>query len=113
MDAQLEQLRLAAVDEISRAADESSLESARVKYLGRSGSISLFSEGMRSLSKDDKPRIGKLLNEVRNAVNAALDERKSGLLAEADKQAFAGIDVTLPGVAHRIGTLHPITQLQD
>jgi phenylalanyl-tRNA synthetase alpha chain len=46
-------------------------------------------------------------------VNAALDERKSALLAEADKQAFSVIDVTLPGVAHRPGTLHPITQLQD
>jgi len=71
------------------------------------------SEAMKSLSKDDKPRIGKLLNEVRTAVTAALEARKAALLADVDKQAFANVDVTLPGVAPRVGTLHPITQLQD
>jgi phenylalanyl-tRNA synthetase alpha chain len=68
---------------------------------------------MKDVSKDDKPRIGKLLNDVRNAVTAALDERKAALLADADAAAFAGVDATLPGTASRLGSLHPITQLQD
>lgn len=113
MEQQLEQLRAAAIAEIAAAADEAAVETARIKYLGRSGSISALSEGMRGLSKDDKPRLGKLLNDARNAVTAALDERKAALRAHADQRAFAGIDVTLPGIAHRPGTLHPITQLQD
>src|SRR5204863_5659801 len=65
------------------------------------------------VSKEDKPRLGKLLNDVRTAVTAALDERKAALQAGADAAAFAGIDVTLPGTAARLGTLHPITQLLD
>lgn len=113
MDEQLEQLRANAIAEIGSATHEAAVENVRVKYLGRSGSISAVSEGMRSLSKDDKPRIGKLLNEVRAAVTAALDERKSALAARADAAAFANIDTTLPGTASRLGSIHPITQLQD
>src|SRR4051794_6699235 len=113
MEAQLEQIRAAALEEAAAAADEAALEAVRVKYLGRTGSISGLSEGMRSLSKEDKPRLGKLLNDTRTAVTAALDERKAALAANADAAAFANVDVTLPGTAPLRGTLHPITQLQD
>jgi phenylalanyl-tRNA synthetase alpha chain len=113
MDAQLEQLRASALEEIAAAADETAVELVRVKYLGRSGSISSLSEGMRNLSKDDKPRLGKLLNEARAAVTTALDERKADLSASADAAAFKDVDLTLPGVLPRLGSLHPITQLQE
>jgi phenylalanyl-tRNA synthetase alpha chain len=113
MDAQLEQLRASALEEIAAASDETAVELVRVKYLGRSGSISGLSEGMRNLSKDDKPRLGKLLNEARAAVTAALDERKAELVTRADAAAFANVDLTLPGTLPRLGSLHPITQLQE
>jgi phenylalanyl-tRNA synthetase alpha chain len=113
MEAQLEQIRAAALEEAAAAADEAALEAVRVKYLGRTGSISGLSEGMRSLSKEDKPRLGKLLNDTRSAVTAALDERKAALASNADAAAFANVDVTLPGTAPLRGSLHPITQLQD
>ena len=113
METSLEELRVAAVAEIRAATGEAALEATRVKYLGRSGNISAISEQMKSLSKEEKPRIGKLLNDVRNAVTAAIEERKSSLLAAADKAVFANVDVTLPGVAHGAGTLHPLTQLLD
>jgi phenylalanyl-tRNA synthetase alpha chain len=113
MDSQLDQLRAEATAAISTAADETALEQLRIKYLGQSGAITALSKGMKDVAPADKPRIGKLLNDVRTAVTAALDQRKAGLQANADKAAFAGIDVTLPGIAPRIGTLHPITQLLD
>lgn len=113
MDSQLEEVRSLALTEIAATADEAALEAARIKFLGRSGSLTALSEGMKSVSKEDKPRIGKLLNEVRAAITQALEARKAAFLAEADKAAFAGIDLSLPGTAARLGTLHPITQLQD
>jgi len=113
MDAQLEQLRAEALAAIAGAADETAVEQTRIKYLGQSGTLAAVSKGMKDVSKEDKPRIGKLLNDVRNAVTAALDERKAALLADADAAAFAGVDVTLPGTVPRVGSLHPITQLQD
>ncbi len=113
MDQQLETIRAEALAEIGTTPDESALEAARVKYLGRSGSITALSEGMRGVSKEDKPRIGKLLNETRTAVTAALDERKTTLNTAAESRLFTDVDVTLPGTAPRRGSLHPITQLQD
>ncbi len=113
MDTQLEQIRAAALSEIAAVGDEPSLEAARVKYLGRTGSISALSEGMRTVAKEDKARIGKLLNETRTAVTEALDARKATLGADADRKTFANVDVTLPGTAARVGSLHPITQLLD
>lgn len=113
MDAQLDTLRTEAIAAITAAADETALEQLRVRFLGQSGTITAVSKGMKDVSKEDKPRLGKLLNDVRTAVTAALDERKAALQADADKAAFAGIDVTLPGTAPKLGTLHPITQLLD
>jgi phenylalanyl-tRNA synthetase alpha chain len=114
MDQQLEQLRTEALGVIAAAADETAIEVARVKYLGQSGALTALSKGMKDVSKEDKPRIGKLLNDVRAAVTEAVESRKAGLQAESDKAAFAGVDVTLPGIAlARPGTLHPITQLLD
>ena len=113
MESELEQLRTEALAAIAVAGDETALEQVRVKYLGQSGALTTLSKGMKDVSKEDKPRIGKLLNDVRQAVTAALDGRKGALLADADKAAFAGIDVTLPGIAPALGTLHPLTQLLD
>src|SRR5689334_6715096 len=96
----LEELRDAALQEIAAAPDEQSLEAARVRFLGKSGSISSWSEKMRSLSKEEKPVVGKLLNEVRHAVNAALDENGARLRAAKESAALANIDITLPGTPH-------------
>jgi phenylalanyl-tRNA synthetase alpha chain len=68
---------------------------------------------MKSLSKEDKPRIGKLLNEARATVTAAIDARKAALEAERDAKALSGIDLTLPGTPLPVGAIHPITQLLD
>ena len=109
----LEQLRDDALCEIESAPDEQALETARVKYLGKSGSISSWSEQMRTLGKDEKPIVGKLLNEVRNAVTAALESRAANFRSQMQSEALARIDVSLPGTPHEIGALHPLTQMWE
>lgn len=113
MDQQLEQYRAEALAALAAASEEAEVEAIRIKYLGRAGSISLLSEGMKSLSKDDKPRIGKLLNEVRTAVTSEIESRKAALEAEKDAKALGGIDISLPGTRLPLGSIHPITQLLD
>ena len=71
----LEQLRDDALREIEATRDEKSLEGVRVKYLGKSGSISEWGERMKTLGKEERPVVGKLLNQARNAVTTALDRR--------------------------------------
>ena len=63
----LEQLRDDALREIEAARDQKSLEGVRVKYLGKSGSISEWGERMKTLGKEERPVVGKLLNQARNA----------------------------------------------
>src|SRR5205085_6472564 len=109
----LEQLRNDALREIEVATDEQTLEATRVKYLGRSGSISAWGEQMKTLPKDEKPVVGKLLNEVRNALTTAIDSRVSQFHSQKESGALAKIDISLPGTGHEIGALHPLTQMWE
>src|SRR4026207_1351287 len=109
----LEQLRDDALREIETARDEKSLEGVRVKYLGKSGSISEWGERMKTLGKDERPVIGKLLNQARNAVTAALDQRGEKIRADKESDALASIDISLPGTPHDIGSLHPLHQMHE
>jgi len=109
----LEQIRDEALREIESAPDEQSLEAARVKYLGRSGSISSWGEQMKTLPKEEKPVVGKLLNEVRTAVTAAIETRGQQFQSQKESGALAKIDISLPGTPHELGTLHPLTQMWE
>src|ERR1700736_4499019 len=109
----LEQLRELALKEIGEAGDEQSLDIVRVRYLGRNGRISLWSEQMKTLGKDEKPVVGKLLNEGRSAVTAALEQRAVALQSEKETETLAGVDISLPGTPAEVGSLHPLTQMLD
>lgn len=109
----LEQLRDDALAQIASAADERVLESVRVRFLGRSGSVSEWSDKMKSLPKEEKPTVGKLLNEVRIAITAGFEERLESFRAEKESAAVANIDLSLPGTPHQRGALHPLTQMLD
>ncbi|MEY2528558.1 MAG: phenylalanyl-tRNA synthetase alpha chain [Verrucomicrobiota bacterium] len=113
MSHELEQLRDSALAEIGGATDDQTLEAARVRYLGRAGSISAWAERMKTLSKEEKPVVGKLLNDARTSVTAAITERAERLRSEKEARALANIDISLPGTAVEIGTLHPLTQMLE
>jgi len=113
MESQIATLQTEALAEISATADKKSLEAARIKYLGKQGEITRLSEGMRTVSKGDRPRIGKALNELRQAVTSSLEERDQALQASGDAAAFAALDISLPGTARDRGSLHPLTLLLD
>ena len=105
MSHELEQLRDAALAEIAAAADEQTLEAARVRYLGRAGSISAWADRMKSLSKEERPVVGKLLNERRNVVTAAIEQPERFAPRE---YANSRTSTSLPD--RRTRRLHPLTQ---
>ncbi|MFZ4683697.1 MAG: phenylalanine--tRNA ligase subunit alpha [Terrimicrobiaceae bacterium] len=113
MEDRIATLQTEAVTAIAAATDRKSLDAARVAYLGKSGEITRLSEGMRDVAKEDRPRIGKLLNELRQAVNTALEAKEQILAAAADAAALATLDITLPGTSRETGSIHPLTQLLD
>jgi phenylalanyl-tRNA synthetase alpha chain len=109
----LQELHESALREIADAGDEKALEAARVRYLGRSGTISAWGEQMKTLGKEERPVVGKLLNEVRTAVTAAIEERAEKFRSQKEGEAMASIDISLPGTPAVSGSLHPLTQMLD
>jgi phenylalanyl-tRNA synthetase alpha chain len=107
--AQLDEFEAAALDEISKAADLTTLEAVRVKFLGaRQGRLKELQALLGTAPKDQKPLLGKRFNDVKNKVTLALDERKRAL--ERPTVAAGGLDVTLPGAVSPLGRRHPLMQ---
>ena len=113
MQSQIDSLRLKAIAALETANDARSLEAVRIRYLGKNGAISRLSEGMREVPKEDRPRLGKLLNELRQEVQASLEKRERLLEEDNDTRELLGIDITLPGTRPLRGSIHPLTHLLD
>lgn len=112
MREELTALREQALRDIAAAADLAALEQVRVAIAGRSGSLTRAGEQMRHLAKEERPEVGKLLHEVRTAINGALETRTAELAAAAEEAELSQIDATLPGRARSVGSLHPLQHLQ-
>ncbi|SHJ63495.1 phenylalanyl-tRNA synthetase, alpha subunit [Rubritalea squalenifaciens DSM 18772] len=113
MKEQIETIQADALAAVAAATDERSLDDARVAFLGKKGSLTLASAGMKDLPNDQKPIMGQALNVARTAITQAIDEKKAALESEADKKSVEGIDLTLPGRELLQGGLHPLTLVKD
>lgn len=115
LETQLTELKEAATQAIADAPTLEQLEQLRVNYLGKKGQLSQVLRGMGKLSPDDRPRIGSLANEVKEALQANL-EQKHGELQAAQIQAqleAETLDVTMPGVYRPQGRQHPLNSTVD
>lgn len=115
MKEQLEKIRreaLAALVETKAAQD---LETPRVKYLGKKGELTAVLKQMGGLSAEERPVIGQLANEVREALSAALEQRQADLAgAVLDQRLLAEtLDVTIPGKRPQTGHEHPMSMVLD
>ena len=108
----LEKIRKEALDALDSVTELSELESWQVKYLGRSSAIMEVFKSLGSLSKEEKPAVGKAANIVKVALETASMDKESALEKERINRSLAGekIDVTLPGKRTVSGGLHPTTQ---
>ena len=106
----LETLRDGAVASIAAAADVAALEALQLDVLGKKGRLTAVLRGIGALPPDDRPRVGAIANQVREAVEAALSGRGRDLRgSELETRLGAeAIDVTTPGRPIRRGALHPI-----
>lgn len=109
--ADLTHLIAEAAADFANSASMNDLEIAKAKYLGKSGLLTDALKGLGKLSAEERPAAGAAINVVKQAVEAALTERREAILnAEQAKQlAQESIDVTLPARAQSQGGLHPVT----
>lgn len=96
----------------SSVRDRQSLEDLRNRYLSRkSGILTLQLQSLSKLPKDERAEFGRVANEIKLKIEAALETAESAL-AESEKQTAIereALDVTLPGNRRRIGRRHPLT----
>ena len=109
---ELRELASGARAELAAASDEASLESWRIAYLGRKGRLTLVLRRLSELPLEERRRLGKEANPLRQELESALEAKRQELQQRRVTTAVeAGrLDVSLPGRPKRIGRLHPVTQ---
>ena len=111
----LTQLQADLAARIAAATDVAALEAVRVESLGKTGSISELLKTLGKLTPDERRVEGPLINGLRDAVAAAIAEKKSALeAAELDARlASENVDLSLPPPPERRGRVHPTLQVMD
>jgi phenylalanyl-tRNA synthetase alpha chain len=119
MQDRLNELQEEALAKIEAATDLKELNDVRVAYLGKKGPITEVLRGMGKLSAEERPKMGALVNVVREKITEVLTGKQEQLEAAAVEQQLASetIDVTLPGRTVKVGNHHPLTavieQIED
>lgn len=109
--AELDSLSGSASQAFDSAGSEDQLEELRVEFLGaKNGKLKAVQKLLGSVDKSDKPVAGQKLNQTKKNILAAFESAKSRLLESETDVIDPTFDPTLPGVQHRLGRLHPITQ---
>ena len=115
MKQQLEVIRAAALDAIAETKAAEDLAALRVKYLGKKGELTAVLKQMGKLSAEERPVMGQLANDVRAALEKAI-ESQSAVLAEAAMAAkleSETLDVSIPGKEVTLGHKHPMYAVLD
>ena len=96
------------------AAPDADLEALRIRYLGKKGELTAVLRGMGKLSAEERPVIGQIANEVREAIENELTARAQELktAALAARLSAEKLDVTVPGTVPEIGHIHPLDRVQ-
>jgi len=110
MKEQLAKIRSEALAAFEAAKDSAQLDALRVQYLGKKGELTGVLKMMGKLSAEDRPAMGQLANEVRAALEAAIEETSKKLAEAALVQQLKdeAVDVTIPGTEVKMGHKHPM-----
>ncbi len=109
---QIEPSKQAALAEIGAASELAGLEQTKGKWIGPQGQFTALMKQMGSLSKEERPAAGRLINQAKVEIEAALAARRADLELKAALPKEP-TDFTLPGRIRPLGRLHPLTQVTE
>lgn len=112
---EIEQLSQRSLADIAAAESSEAVEALRIALLGKSGSITAQLKQLGALPPDQRKTAGEAINKARDALTAALNQRKAALddAALDARLASESIDVTLPGIDAARGGLHPVSRTME
>jgi len=108
----LRELKEKALSELGAIDDGEALQAWNQRYLGRRGALTSFFQDLRDLPREERPQVGQALNQVKQALTAAMETREAEVKVafQVASMAAEAVDVTLPGRPASVGRLHPSTQ---
>lgn len=116
MKQRLEEIKSLALESVAAAADEKQIDEVRVKYLGKKGELTAILKQMGSLSPEERPVMGQLVNKAKAELEEAIAAASKLFKEKAAEERLKSetIDVTLPSKPATVGKLHPLnTVLND
>ncbi len=114
MSDRTQEIKQAFLDELKNISDIASLESVKVKYLGKNGSITALMKDMKSLAPEEKKAFGQIVNKLKGEASSFIADKFEELKAKAVEEEINRMeefDVTAPANLER-GSYHPITLVQ-
>lgn len=111
MEEKIKSIETAAKEDIGAAGNLQELEDLRIKYLGKKGALTAILRGMKDVAPEDKPKIGKFVNDARAVIESELQAKNIELKASELESRLENekIDISLPGRKPVLGHFHPIT----
>jgi phenylalanyl-tRNA synthetase alpha chain len=106
---EIEQIKKDFEAAISKISSSVELEQIRIKYLSRNGIITRLFDELKTVSSEEKPKFGKLLNNLRSQATELFHTKKS-ILESGKSSDQSELDLTLPGRKIRIGSKHILSQ---
>lgn len=105
----LESIRSHAMERLENAKAQEDINDVRVSVLGKKGALKDLMKGMKDLTPEERPKVGKMVNEVRDSITEKIEQAKIRMEQEEMNVRLAAetIDVTLPAKKADIGHRHP------
>ena len=113
MKEEIAKIKENSIKEMEASQNLKELNDLKVKYLGKKGELTVVLRGMGTLSPEERPVIGSLVNEVRDELNALVEKKEKEFKKQELQKRLEteNIDVTEPSKKVNLGSLHPITQI--
>nr|WP_330368102.1 phenylalanine--tRNA ligase subunit alpha [Butyrivibrio sp. MB2005] len=108
---QLDKIRESALKQIEETEGLDMLNDIRVNILGKKGELTSILKSMKDVAPEDRPKVGQMVNDVRQEIENILEDTKKKMEAAAREAKLASetIDVTLPAKKNNVGHRHPNT----
>lgn len=114
MQKQVKEILKNASLEIQSASDKQTLIQVNAKYLGKNGELSAIMKGLKDLPAEERPKVGAIVNEVRDKISSLVREKESVLDDQELERKISNenVDITMPTKPFARGSLHPIEIIQ-
>ena len=113
MQDKIKQIVSEITEQLEKIEQGQALEALKVKIFGKKGQLTELMRGMGALSKEERPVVGKMVNDARATLEELLDRQMAKIAAKEQGAHLANemLDVTIPGKMPQVGNLHPLTKV--